>query len=151
MEIILKEDVQNVGFKDDLVIVKNGYARNFLIPQGKAIIASISAKKILKENLKQRAFKEEKIIKGAKAIADKLMKIEMKLTSKVSSGDRLFGSITSQDLVTFFNSKGETIDQKQISIPGRSIKRIGKYEAKIRLHRDVIIQYPFEIVASKKS
>jgi len=149
MEIILKEDVQNVGFKDDLVIVKNGYARNFLIPQGKAIIASISAKKILKENLKQRAFKEEKIIKGAKAIADKLMKIEMKLTSKVSSGDRLFGSITSQDLVTFFNSKGETIDQKQISIPGRSIKRIGKYEAKIRLHRDVIIQYPFEIVAAK--
>ena len=149
MEIILKEDVQNVGFKDDLVIVKNGYARNFLIPQGKAIIASISAKKILKENLKQRAFKEEKIIKGAKAIADKLMKIEMKLTSKVSSGDRLFGSITSQDLVTFFNSKGETIDQKQISIPGRSIKRIGKYEAKIRLHRDVIIQYPFEIIAAK--
>ena len=149
MEIILKEDVQNVRFKDDLVIVKNGYARNFLIPQGKAIIASISAKKILKENLKQRAFKEEKIIKGAKAIADKLMKIEMKLTSKVSSGDRLFGSIASQDLVAFFNSKGETIDQKQISIPGRSIKRIGKYEAKIRLHRDVIIQYPFEIVAAK--
>ena len=149
MEIILKEDVQNVGFKDDLVIVKNGYARNFLIPQGKAIIASISAKKILKENLKQRAFKEEKIIKGAKAIADKLMKIEMKLTSKVSSGDRLFGSITSQDLVAFFNSKGEAIDQKQISIPGRSIKRIGKYEAKIRLHRDVNIQYPFEIVAAK--
>ena len=149
MEIILKEDVQNVGFKDDLVIVKNGYARNFLIPQGKAIIASISAKKILKENLKQRAFKEEKIIKGAKAIADKLMKIEMKLTSKVCSGKKKFGSISSQDLVAFFNSKGETIDQKQISIPGRSIKRIGKYEAKIRLHRDVIIQYPFEIVAAK--
>ena len=139
MQIILKEDVQNVGFKDDLVEVKNGYGRNFLIPQGKAVLATISAKKVLNENLKQRAFKEEKIIKEAKSLGEKLMKIEMKLSSKVSSGDRLFGSINSQDLANFFESKGENIEKKYISIPGRSIKRIGKYEATIRLHRDISI------------
>tara|TARA_B100001173_G_C15994255_1_gene550317 strand:+ start:1316 stop:1768 length:453 start_codon:yes stop_codon:yes gene_type:complete len=149
MQIILKEDVQNVGFKDDLVEVKNGYGRNFLIPQGKAVLATISAKKVLNENLKQRAFKEEKIIKEAKSLGEKLMKIEMKLSSKVSSGDRLFGSINSQDLANFFESKGENIEKKYISIPGRSIKRIGKYEATIRLHRDISIQYPFEIIAAK--
>ncbi|MBQ22440.1 MAG: 50S ribosomal protein L9 [Flavobacteriales bacterium] len=149
MQIILKEDVQNVGFKDDLVEVKNGYGRNFLIPQGKAVLATISAKKVLNENIKQRAFKEEKIIKEAKSLGEKLMKIEMKLSSKVSSGDRLFGSINSQDLANFFESKSENIEKKYISIPGRSIKRIGKYEATIRLHRDISIQYPFEIIAAK--
>jgi len=145
MQIILKEDIQNVGFKDDLLEVKNGYGRNFLIPQGKAILATTSAKKVLNENLKQRAFKEDKIVKEAKSFGDKLMKIEMKLPSKVSSGDRLFGSITSQDIVSSFKSKGESIDKKFISIPGRSIKRTGKYEATIRLHRDISIQFPFEI------
>ena len=145
MQIILKEDIQNVGFKDDLVEVKNGYGRNFLIPQGKAILATISAKKVLNENLKQKAFKEEKIIKEAQSFGKKLMKIDMKLSSKVSSGDKLFGSITSQDLVAFFETKGETVDKKFISVPGRSIKRTGKYEATIRLHRDVSIQFPFEI------
>jgi len=147
MQIILKEDIQNVGFKDDLLEVKNGYGRNFLIPQGKAILATVSAKKVLNENLKQRAFKEEKIVKEAKSFGDKLMKIEMKLVSKVSSGDKLFGSVTSQDIVAFFESKGQTVDKKFINIPGRSIKRTGKYEAGIRLHRDVSIQFPFEIIA----
>jgi large subunit ribosomal protein L9 len=147
MQIILKVDVQNVGFKDDLLEVKNGYGRNFLIPQGKAVLATISAKKVLNENLKQRVFKEEKIVKEAKSFGNKLMKIEMKLVSKVSSGDKLFGSITSQDIVAFFDSKGESVDKKFISIPGRSIKRTGKYEASIRLHRDVSIQFPFEITA----
>ena len=147
MQIILKEDIHNVGFKDDLVEVKNGYGRNFLIPKGKAVLATISAKKVLKENLKQRAFKEEKVIKEAKSFGNKLMKIEMKLPSKISTGDRLFGSVTVQDLVSFFDSKGETVEKKLISIPGRSIKRTGKYEASIRLHRDVSIQFPFEIIA----
>lgn len=149
MEIILKEDIQNVGFKNDLVEVKNGYARNFLIPQGKAIIATNSAKKVLNENLKQKAFKEKKIIKEAESLAKKLLKIEIKISSKVSSGDKLFGSVTSKDLSSAFESKGESIDKLLISVPGRSIKRIGKYEASIRLHRDVIIQYPFEVVPAK--
>ena len=85
MEIILKEDIQNVGFKDDLVEVKNGYARNFLIPQGKAIIATNSAKKVLDENLKQKAFKEKKIIKEAESLGKKLLEIEIKISSKVSN------------------------------------------------------------------
>lgn len=149
MEIILKEDVVNVGFKDDLVKVKNGYARNFLIPQGKAVIATNSAKKILSENLKQKAHKEKKIIKEAQSLAKKLLKIEIKISSKVSAGDRLFGSVTSKDLSSAFDSNGQTIDKLLISIPGRSIKRIGKYEASIRLHRDVVIQYPFEVIPAK--
>ena len=149
MEIILKEDVVNVGFKDDLVKVKNGYARNFLIPQGKAVIATNSAKKILRENLKQKAHKEKKIIKEAQSLAKKLLKIEIKISSKVSTGDRLFGSVTSKDLSSAFDSNGQTIDKLLISIPGRSIKRIGKYEASIRLHRDVVIQYPFEVIPAK--
>tara|TARA_B100001057_G_scaffold279879_1_gene280266 strand:+ start:13698 stop:14150 length:453 start_codon:yes stop_codon:yes gene_type:complete len=149
MEIILKEDIVNVGFKDDLVKVKNGYARNFLIPQGKAVIATNSAKKILRENLKQKAHKEKKIIKEAQLLAKKLLKIEIKISSKVSAGDRLFGSVTSKDLSSAFGSNGQTIDKLLISIPGRSIKRIGKYEASIRLHRDVVIQYPFEVIPAK--
>jgi large subunit ribosomal protein L9 len=149
MEIILKEDIQNVGFKNDLVEVKNGYARNFLIPQGKAIIATNSAKKVLDENLKQKVFKEKKIIKEAESLGKKLQEIEIKISSKVSSGDRLFGSVTSNDLSSAFESKGESIDKLLISIPGRSIKRTGKYEASIRLHRSVIIQYPFEVVPAK--
>lgn len=149
MEIILKEDIQNVGFKNDLVEVKNGYARNFLIPQGKAIIATNSAKKVLAENLKQKAFQEEEIVKEAESLGKKLLKIEIKIPSKVSSGDRLFGSVTSNDLSSAFDAQGESIDKLIISIPGRSIKRTGKYEASIRLHRSVIIQYPFEVVPAK--
>ena len=149
MEIILKEDIQNVGFKDDLVQVKNGYARNFLIPQGKAIIATDSAKKVLNENLKQKAFKEKKTIEEAESLGKKLLKIEMKISCKVSSGDKLFGSVTSKDLSSAFESNGESINKLFISIPGRSIKRTGKYEASIRLHRNVIIQYPFEVVPAK--
>ena len=149
MEIILKEDIQNVGFKDDLVQVKNGYARNFLIPQGKAIIATDSAKKVLNENLKQKAFKEKKTIEEAESLGKKLLKIEMKISCKVSSGDKLFGSVTSKDLSSAFESNGESINKLFISIPGRSIKRTGKYEASIRLHRNVVIQYPFEVVPAK--
>ena len=149
MEIILKEDIQNVGFKDDLVKVKNGYARNFLIPQGKAIIATDSAKKVLNENLKQKAHKEKKTIEEAESLGKKLLKIEMKISCKVSSGDKLFGSVTSKDLSSAFQSNGESINKLFISIPGRSIKRTGKYEASIRLHRNVIIQYPFEVVPAK--
>ena len=88
MELILKEDVLNLGFKDDLVKVKPGYGRNYLIPQGKAVLATVSAKKVLAENLKQRAFKEEKVINEAKALGEKLAAVEMKISSKVGTGDK---------------------------------------------------------------
>jgi large subunit ribosomal protein L9 len=102
MELILKENVENLGFKDDLVKVKNGYGRNYLIPQGKAVLATSSAKKVLAENLKQKAFKEKKIIEDAKALGEKLMGVEMKISSKVGSGDKLFGSVSAADLVKAF-------------------------------------------------
>jgi large subunit ribosomal protein L9 len=150
MQIILKENIENLGFKDDLVKVKNGFGRNYLIPQGKAVLATASAKKILAENLKQKAFKEKKIIDNANALGEKLMDLVIKIPSKVGSGEKLFGSVSAADLVRAFESQGHEIDKNSISIPGKTIKRIGSYEAKIRLHREVSIQFPFEVVPEKK-
>ena len=93
MELILKQDVENLGFKDDVVTVKNGYGRNFLIPQGQAILATASAKKVLAENLKQRAFKEKKIVDDANKVAEAIKALEIKIAAKVGSGDKLFGSV----------------------------------------------------------
>ena len=150
MQIILKENIENLGFKDDLVKVKNGYGRNYLIPQGKAVLATASAKKILAENLKQKAFKEKKIIDNATALGEKLMDLVIKIPSKVGSGEKLFGSVSAVDLVKMFESQGHEIDKNSIAIPGKTIKRLGNYEAKIRLHREVSIQFPFEVVPEKK-
>ena len=150
MELILKQNVENLGFKDDLVKVKNGYGRNFLIPQGKAILATVSAKKVLAENLKQKAFKEKKIISDANSLGKKLSEIVTKISSKVASGDKLFGSVSALDLVKEFETKGHIIDKNAISIPGKTIKRLGSYTANIRLHREVSIQYPFDIIPEKK-
>ena len=150
MQIILKENIENLGFKDDLVKVKNGYGRNYLIPQCKAVLATASAKKILAENLKQKAFKEKKIIDNAKALGKKLMDLVIKIPSKVGSGEKLFGSVSAADLVKVFESQGHEIDKNSISIPGKTIKRLGSYQAKIRLHREVSIQFPFEVIPEKK-
>lgn len=147
MEIILKQDVQNLGFKDDIVTVKNGYGRNYLIPQGFAILATPSAKKVLAENLKQRAYKEQHIVDEAKKVAKELAALSMKIVAKVGSGDKLFGSINNTDLSEELAKAGHVIDKKFITIAGNSIKRTGKYNASIRLHREVVIDFPFEIVA----
>ncbi|WP_418511507.1 50S ribosomal protein L9 [Corallibacter sp.] len=151
MELILKQDVENLGFKDDIVTVKNGYGRNFLIPQGQAILATVSAKKVLAENLKQRAFKEKKVIdeanKTAEAIKALDIKIQAKATEGASAGDKLFGSVTKLDLVEAFEKEGHTIDKKFINITGGNIKRLGQYNAVIRLHREVTFELPFEVIA----
>ena len=147
MELILREDVQNLGFKDDIVKVKNGYGRNFLIPHGKAVIATSSARKVLAENLKQRAFKEQKLVDDANKIGKKLQGFEIKIKSKVGSGDKLFGSIGSQDLADAFEKNGQAIEKKFITLPGKTIKRLGTYEASVRLHRAVVVQVAFEIIA----
>ena len=149
MELILREDVQNLGFKDDIVTVKNGYGRNFLIPQGKAVLATSSARKVLAENLKQRAFKEQKLIDDANKIGKALLALEVKIASKVGSGDKLFGSIGAQDVSDAFGKAGQEIDKKFISLPGRNIKRLGAYEATVRLHREVVVEVPFEIIPEK--
>ena len=150
MQIILKENIENLGFKDDLVKVKNGYGRNYLIPQGKAILATASAKKVLEENLKQKAFKEKKIIQDANKLGEKLMTLEIKISSKVGSGDKLFGSVSAPDLAKAFDTQGYEIEKNAISIPGKTIKRLGSYQARIRLHREVSIQFPFEVIPEKK-
>jgi large subunit ribosomal protein L9 len=151
MELILKEDVQNLGFKDEIVSVKNGYGRNFLIPKGIAVMATVSARKVLAENLKQRAYKEKSIIDEATKRAEKIKALDIKLASKVGSGDKLFGSISIADLASAITTKGEELDKKFITLPGKTIKRLGKYEATIRLHREVSFEFPFEIVPEAKS
>lgn len=147
MEVILKQDVQNLGFKDDVVTVKNGYGRNYLIPQGFAILATPSAKKVLAENLKQRAYKEQKIVNEAKQVAEALKGLEVKIPAKTGGGDKLFGSISNIDIADIFSKAGHDIDKKFITVAGGTIKRTGKYSATVRLHRDVIVDFPFEVVA----
>jgi large subunit ribosomal protein L9 len=147
MELILKQDVENLGFKDDVVTVKNGYGRNFLIPQGQAILATISAKKVLAENLKQRAFKEKKIVDDANKIAEALKALEIKIASKVGTGDKLFGSVNNIDLADALEKEGQSIDKKFITVAGGNVKRLGKYTAVVRLHREVSVDLEFEVIA----
>ncbi len=149
MELILKQDVENLGFKDDIVTVKNGYGRNFLIPQGHAVMATASAKKVLAETLKQRAFKEKSIIEAAQKTADALGGLEVKIASKVGTGDKLFGSVNNIDLAGALQKAGHEVDKKYINVIGGNVKRLGKYNAVIRLHREVTVDLPFEVVAER--
>ena len=125
MELILKKDVENLGFTDDIVTVKNGYGRNFLLPQGLAVLATPSTKKVLAETLKQRAFKEKKIIEDAQKEADKLNGLEIKIASKSGEGNKLFGSVSNANLATALENNGVAIDKKYITIAGGLIKRTG--------------------------
>ena len=147
MELILKQDVDNLGFKDDVVSVKNGYGRNLLIPTGQAVLATSSAKKVLAENLKQRAYKEAKLIADATKIADAVKGYEIKIASKVGSGDKLFGSVNNVDLAAALAKAGTELDKKFIKVVGGSVKRLGKYEASVRLHRAVVADITFEVIA----
>ena len=146
MELILKEDVENLGFKDDVVAVKNGYGRNYLIPQGYAILATSSAKKVLAENLKQRAFKEAKLVEDATKVAEAIKGYEIKIASKVGSGDKLFGSVNNINVAEAIAKAGTVIDKKFIKVTGGNVKRLGKYEAAVRLHRAVVADITFEVV-----
>ncbi len=150
MELILKKDVENLGFQDDVVNVKNGYGRNYLIPQKLAVLATPSAKKVLAENLKQRAFKEKKIVDDAQKVAEAIKALEIKISAKSGEGDKLFGSINNANLADAIEKAGQKIDKKFISVIGGTIKRTGKYNATIRLHRDVVVDFPFEVVSEKK-
>tara|TARA_Y100000813_G_scaffold24042_1_gene15482 strand:+ start:545 stop:994 length:450 start_codon:yes stop_codon:yes gene_type:complete len=149
MEIILKKDVENLGFTDDVVTVKNGYGRNFLIPQGKAILATISAKKALAEKLKQSANKDKSAIEEANKILKKLEKLELTISAKVIESDKLFGSVTNLDISKKLAEEGFEIEKNSI-ILSSNIKKTGKYSAKIRLHREVNFELLFEVVSSEK-
>jgi large subunit ribosomal protein L9 len=147
MEIILKQDIQNLGYKDDIITVKDGYARNYLIPNGFAINATASAKKVHAENLKQRAHKEEQIKNEAQAVAEKLEGVSLSIGAKASSKGKIFGSVNTIQLAEALKEKGFDIERKMISIKEELIKEVGKYTAKVRLHKEVQIEVPFEIVA----
>ena len=142
MEIILKEDIVNLGYKNDIVNVKSGYGRNYLIPTGKAIIASPSAKKMLAEELKQRAHKLEKIKKDAEAMAAKLEGVSLTIATKVSSTGTIFGSVGNIQIAEELAKLGHEIDRKIIVV-----KDVGSYKAIVKLHKEVSVEIPFEVVA----
>ncbi|PKV50773.1 LSU ribosomal protein L9P [Aquimarina sp. MAR_2010_214] len=150
MELILKKDVENLGFADDVVEVKNGYGRNYLIPNGLALLATPSAKKVLAETLKQRAFKEKKEIEDAEKIGKKLSGLEIKILAKSGTGGKLFGSVSNADVAEAFAKEGVELEKKFITVPGGTIKRLGQYDASVRLHREVIIPVAFEVVTKAK-
>ncbi len=147
MEIILIQDVARLGVVDDVVTVKDGYAQNFLIPRKKAVAASVSAKKVLAENTKQRAHKEAKLKDEALQIAEKLQNKKVSVGAKTSTLGKIFGSVNTIQLAEAINKKGFEIDRKQITLPEDSIKEVGTYTAKIKLHKEVIIELEFEVVA----
>jgi large subunit ribosomal protein L9 len=146
MEIILKQDVNKLGQKDDLVTVKDGYGRNYLIPRGFAIAATPSAKKMHTENLRQRAHKEEKIKIAASEIAEKLSGIKLVVGAKISSSGKIFGSVNTIQIAESLKEKGFEIDRRSITLPEDQIKEIGNYKAVVKLHREVKVEIDFEIV-----
>ena len=148
MEIILKEDIVNLGYKNDIVTVKSGYGRNYLILTGKAVIASPSAKKMLAEDLKQRAHKLEKIKKDAEALAAKLEGVSLKIATKVSSTGTIFGSVGNIQIAEELAKLGHNIDRKIIVVKD-VVKEVGNYKAIVKLHKEVSVEIPFEVVAEE--
>lgn len=146
MKIILKEDVRGLGYKDDVVEVKDGYGRNYLIPQGKAIVATPSAIKILEENLRQRAHKLAKIKEDAMAAAAAIEGVALTIGAKTSANGTIFGSVNAIQVAEALEKLGHNIDRKLIIIKD-NIKEVGKYSATIQFHKEVAVEIPFEVVA----
>jgi large subunit ribosomal protein L9 len=146
MEVILKQDIHTLGYKNDIVTVKNGYGRNYLIPNGLAILATESAKKMHAENMRQRAHKEEKIKNEALEVAKKLENVTLSLGAKTSTTGKIFGSVNNIQIAEALTEKGFEIDRKVISIKD-AVKEIGKYTATIKLHKEVKVEIEFEVVS----
>ena len=147
MEIILKQDVNRLGSKDDIVSVKDGYGRNYLIPQGMAIVATESAKKVLAENIRQRAHKEAKLKEEALVIAEKIKVLQITIGAKTSTTGKIFGSVNNIQLAEAIAAQGIEIDRKNITISKEGVKEVGKHSAKIKLHREVVVDFEFEVVS----
>ncbi|MGQ9619812.1 MAG: 50S ribosomal protein L9 [Bacteroidales bacterium] len=147
MEVILLQDIPKLGHKDDIVKVKDGYGRNYLIPKGLALTATPSAKKIHSENLKQKAHKEEKIRLEAIAVAEKLNGLSIVIGAKTSSKGKIFGSVNTIQIAESLKEKGFEVDRKNIILPDDQIKEVGKYKAVIKLHREVKAEIEFEVVS----
>jgi len=150
MEVILKKDVENLGFVDDIVKVKPGFGRNYLIPNQLAVFATSSEKKILQENLKQKEQKEQKVIKELEETQKKIESLKLKINSKVGEDQKLFGSVTTSSVALALAEENISIDKKYITIKGTNIiKNVGVFSATIRLHRDLNANLSFEVVGEK--
>lgn len=147
MEVILKQDIKGLGYKDDMVSVANGYGRNYLLPKGMATLATDSAKKMHAEILKQRAFKEEKLRKEAAANAEKLSGVSIKVGAKSGENGKIFGSVTTIQIAEALNKAGYNVERKNIEINDEHIKQLGTYSAKVRLYKDVFATVSFEVVS----
>lgn len=147
MELILKHDVEGLGFKDDVVTVKNGYGRNFLIPQGKAVLATESAKKMHAETIKQRAKKDAKLQADAETVATKIEALTLKVSAKAGDSGKIFGSINNIQIAEALKLAGVDVDRKAIKVIGGSPKELGAFEAEAKLHREVTSTFTFEIIA----
>ena len=146
MKIILKEDVRGLGYKDDVVEVKDGYGRNYLIPQGKAVVATSSALKVLAENQRQRAHKLAQIKADAEAAAAALEGVALTIGAKTSATDTIFGSVNAIHIAEALEKLGHNVDRKLITIK-ETIKEVGNYTATIQFHKEVAVELPFEVVA----
>lgn len=146
MEIILKQDVKHLGEKDDIVVVKPGFGRNYLIPQGFAILATSSAKKVLAENIKQAQFKQEKIKKDATELAAKLESVKLSIGAKAGETGKIFGKVNSIQIADALKAQGYDVDRRRITFETEP-KNIGEYLANLNLHKEVKVQVPFEVVA----
>ncbi len=146
MEVILKQDVEHLGFADDVVKVKDGYARNFLLPRGLAVSATTSEKKQLTETLKQRAHKIAKIKAEAEKMAEGLGDTILKIGAKAGEQGKIFGSVNTIQIADAIRALGFEVDRKHIKLKGEAIKNLGKYEAEVTCHRDVVRTIPFEVV-----
>lgn len=147
MEVILKTDVAKLGHKDDIITVKPGYGRNYLIPQGIAVLATESARKQLAENLKQRAHKLAKIKQDAEELAAKMQGITLTIGTKASSTGQIFGSVNNIQIAEALKEKGFDIDRKIILVKDDSVKELGHYTAEVKLHREVSVNVEFDVVA----
>lgn len=146
MEVILKQDVKNLGYKDDVVNVKPGYGRNFLIPKNLASVATVSSKKVLTETVKQRAFKEQKVKAAAETTAAKLKDMIVKVGAKVGESGKIFGSVTSVQLADAIKKLGYDVDRKNITLSEEGVKNVGTYTADVRFHKEVTGKVTFEVV-----
>ncbi|WP_113661907.1 50S ribosomal protein L9 [Pedobacter nanyangensis] len=146
MEVILKQDIKSLGEKDDIVVVKPGFGRNYLIPQGFAILATPSAKKVLAENLKQAAFKQEKIKKDAEGIAAKLADVKLSIGAKAGETGKIFGAVNTIQVADALKAKGFEVDRRRITFETEP-KTLGEYIANLNLHKEVKVKVPFEVVA----
>ncbi|EHQ26043.1 50S ribosomal protein L9 [Mucilaginibacter paludis] len=146
MEVILKQDIKNLGEKDDVVNVKPGYGRNFLIPQGFAILATVSSRKVLAENLKQAQFKQEKIRKDADAIAARLEGVTLTIGAKAGETGKIFGAINTIQIADALKKEGFEVDRRRITFDTEP-KFVGEYTANLNLHKEVKVKVPFTVVA----